>query len=127
MAEREARARKAVEYAPEHDAQRVRAGLERPLPGGPAQPIVSVQYGRGRDRVGRMQVDQRVQSLRALPERVERAIVEILSIGMPVDHGAAEFELAHAAFELVRGGGGVLHGKMREAGVALRALVDLAC
>src|SRR5262249_30048719 len=38
--------------------------------------------------------------------------------------GAAKLELAHAAFELVRGGGGVLHGKVREAGIAVRALFD---
>src|SRR5262245_20807526 len=44
---------------------------------------------------------------------------------MAVDHGAAELELAHAAFEFVRGGGRVLHGKMREAGIAVWALLDL--
>ncbi len=43
---------------------------------------------------------------------------------MAVDHGAAELELAHAAFELVRGGDGVLHGKMREAGIPVGPLFD---
>jgi len=51
-------------------------------------------------------------------------MIQIHPIGMTVDHGAAELELSHAAFELVRGGGGVLHGKMREARIAVRAFLD---
>src|SRR6516162_7884355 len=113
--EREPGAREAVEHASEHDAQGVRAGLEGPFPRRPPQPVVAVQHGSGGERVGRMEIDERVQCLRPFPERVERAIIQIYPIGMAVDHGAAELELAHAAFELVRGGDGVLHGKMREA------------
>ena len=71
-----------------------------------------------------MEIDERVQCLRPFPERVERAIIQIHPIGMTVDHGAAELELAHAAFELVRGADGVLHGKVREAGIAVRPLFD---
>jgi hypothetical protein len=44
-----------------------------------------------------------------------------------VDHGAAKFELAHAAFQLVGGGLRVLHGKMGKAGITLGALLYLAC
>ena len=52
-------------------------------------------------------------------------MIEILPVGVAVDHGAAELELAHAALELVRGGVGTLHGEMREAMVAVRPLGDL--
>ena len=125
MPECEPRAREAIEHASEHDAQGVRTGLESPFPGRPPQPVVAVQHGRGRDRVGRMQIDERVQCLRPLPDGIERGMIQIHPIGMAVDHGAAELELAHAAFELVRGGGGVLQGKMREAAIAVRTLLDL--
>src|SRR5258708_33005413 len=50
---------------------------------------------------------------------------QVFPVGMAIDHCAAEFELAHRAFEFVRGGNGVLHGQMCEAGVALRALCNL--
>ena len=48
-------------------------------------------------------------------------MVEILAVGVAVDHGAAEFQLAHAALELVGGAARVLHRQMREAGIAVRA------
>src|SRR5262249_57162186 len=95
VSEREPRAREGVEHAPKNDAQGMRAGLERPFPGRPPQPLVAVQYRSRRDGVGRMQIDECVQSLRALPERIERAIIQISAIGVAVDHGAAKFELAH--------------------------------
>jgi hypothetical protein len=50
-------------------------------------------------------------------------MVEVSSVGVTVDHGAAEFQVAQAALQLVRGGLGVLHGKMCEAGVAVRPLL----
>ena len=43
---------------------------------------------------------------------------------MAIDHGAAEFEIAHAAFQLVGGGLRVLHGKMREAGIAVGTFLN---
>ena len=43
---------------------------------------------------------------------------------MAVDHGAAELQIAHAALEFVGGGLGILHGKMREAGIAVGPLLD---
>ena len=73
-----------------------------------------------------MQIDQRLERLRAFPERIERGIVQILPVGVAVDHGAAEFQVAHGAFELVRGSDGILHGKMGEPGITVRALPNFA-
>ena len=53
-------------------------------------------------------------------------MVEILSVGMAVDHGAAEFQLAHAALELVGGTARILHRQMSEAGIAVRAFLNFA-
>ena len=68
-----------------------------------------------RHRIGRVQVNQRVQRLDALPKRRERGMIEILAVGVAIDHRAAEFQLSDAALELVGGGLGILHGKMRQA------------
>ena len=54
-------------------------------------------------------------------------MVEILAVGVAVDHGAAKFQLAHAAFELIGGAARVLHPQMREAGIAVWAFLDFAC
>ena len=85
---------------------------------------MALQHRRDRHRIGRMQIDQRAERLGALPERRERRMVEILAVGVAVDHGAAEFQLPDAALELVGGGLGVLHRQMREAGIAVRPLLD---
>ena len=49
-----------------------------------------------------------------------------MAVGVAVDHRAAEFEVAYAALQLVRRAAGVLHGKMREAVIAVRPLGDFA-
>src|SRR5262245_27795074 len=108
MAEPQLGAREAIEYATEDQPQRVRSGLERPLPGGAAQPVVTRQHRRWRNRVGRMDIDQRAERLGALPERGKRGIVEVLSVGVSVDHRAAELQLVDAALKLVGRGLGVL-------------------
>ena len=71
-----------------------------------------------------MQVDQRVECFDLGPEWMQRRVVEILAIGVTVDHGAAEFQLVHAAIELVGGRLGVLHRQMREAGILVGPLLD---
>jgi hypothetical protein len=53
-------------------------------------------------------------------------MIEILPVGVAVDHDAAELQLAHAALELVRRGAGVLHGKVGKAGIAVGAPGDFA-
>src|SRR5262249_4699236 len=53
--------------------------------------------------------------------------VEVLPVGVAVDHGAAEVQFAHATLELVRGGNRVLHGEMGKSGIAVRPLADLVC
>ena len=70
-----------------------------------------------------MQIDRRAQCRGAFPERIIGPVVEIFAVGVAVDHGAAELELAHAALELVGGGLGILHGQMRKAGIAVRTLL----
>ena len=124
MAEADARLREAVEHAAEDQPQRVRAGFEGPLPGGAAQPRMALQHRRDGHRVGRMDVDQRAERLGALPERAQRWMIEILPVGVAVDHGAAEFQLLDATRELVGRGLGVLHRQMREAGIAVGPFLD---
>ncbi len=53
-------------------------------------------------------------------------MIQILSVGVAVDHGAAKFQLAHAALELVGGAPRVLHRQVRKAGIAVRAFADFA-
>src|SRR3954465_824625 len=68
MAECEGGLRKTVEQAAEHQAQRVRAGLDAPFPGGTLEAAVALECRRRRDRIAGMQIDDRVQRLRAFPE-----------------------------------------------------------
>src|SRR5262249_53278202 len=127
MAEREPRTREAIEHASKHQPQGVGAGLEGPLPRRPPQALVAVEHGSGRDRIGGVEVDKCAQLLRPLPERVKRGMVEVLAAGVPVDHRSGKRELAHAALELIGRGLCILHGKVREAGIAVAAPADLAC
>src|SRR6516165_7919149 len=95
----------------------MRAGFEGPLPGRAPQSLVAVQNRRRADRIDGMQVNEHAERLSALPERMERRVVEILSVGMAIDHRTGEFELAYAAFEFVGGGVRAANG---ERGIALR-------
>ena len=72
-----------------------------------------------------MNVDRRLQRLGPVPERVQRRVVEILAIGVAVDHRPAKLQLAQAALQFIRCSLRVLHGKMREAGIAVGTLLDL--
>jgi hypothetical protein len=53
-------------------------------------------------------------------------MIEILPVGVTVDHASGELELLHAALELVGRGFGILHRQVAEAGIAIRPLLDLA-
>ena len=123
MAEHHLGAGKAIEQSAEHQPQRVRAGLKAPLPGGAAQAVDAFQRGRRRNRIGRMDIDRRAQRLGALPENMQRRMVEILAMGMAVDHGAAEFQVAHATLQLIGGAARVLHRQVSKAGIAVRPLL----
>ena len=69
-----------------------------------------------------MQVDRRAQRRGAFPERIIGPVIEIFSVGVTVDHGAAKLQVADAAFEFLGCGFDILHGKVGEAGIAVRAL-----
>jgi hypothetical protein len=68
-----------------------------------------------------MQIDRRIQSRRAFPERIVGAIVEIFSVRVSVDHRATKLQVAHATFKLISGGFRILHGKMSKTGIAVGA------
>src|SRR6516225_5106482 len=53
-------------------------------------------------------------------------MVEVLAVGVAVDHRPAQPELVHRALELVGCGAGVLHRQMGEAAVTVGAFDDLA-
>ncbi len=53
-------------------------------------------------------------------------MVEILPVGVAVDHAARELQFAHAAFELVGRAFGILHRQVAETGIALRPLLNFA-
>ncbi len=126
MAEHHLGAGKAIEQPAEYQPQGMRAGLETPFPSGAAQAVIALEHGRGHDRIGGMNVDRRAERLGPLPERMQRRMVEILAVGVAVDHGAGEFEVAHATFQLVGGAARILHRQMRKAGIAVGALLHLA-
>ena len=42
-----------------------------------------------------MDVDRRLEGLGPFPERLQRGMIEVLTVGVTVDHGAAELQLAH--------------------------------
>ena len=73
-----------------------------------------------------MQIDHRAERVGTLPKRIERRVVEILPVGVAIDHGAAELQFADAAFQLIGRRLGVLHREVSEAGIAIGALVDFA-
>src|SRR3954464_8645246 len=94
MAENELGVGKSVEEAAEHQPQGVGAGLEPPFPSGAPQPGVPVQGAGRRHRIGRVDVDRSSQCLRPIPERLQRWMVDVLSVGVAVYHGALFLSLA---------------------------------
>ncbi len=73
-----------------------------------------------------MQVDHGAERLGALPERVERGMVEVLPVGVAVDHGANDAQFAHCAFKLAGRGHGVLHREVGKARIAAGTFLYLA-
>src|SRR5215472_17115703 len=125
MAEADAGTREAVKQSAENQPQRMRSGFEGPFPGCAPQSLVAVQYRRQADRIDGMQVNERVQRFGSLPERMECRVVEILSVGMAIDHRTAEFELTHATLELGGGGARILHRQMGKSGIAIGPAINL--
>src|SRR5262249_27696608 len=104
----------------------MRAGFEGPFPGRAPQSLVAVQNRRRADRIDGVQVNERAERFSTLPERMERGVVEILSVGMAIDHRPGECEPAYAVFE--RGGGGVRirQGKGGKPGIARGRVLNWA-
>ena len=76
----------AVEHAAEDDAQGMRCRLSRPAPRRTVQFRAS---GIGRwhhGRIGRMEIDRRVERFGSLPKRAEPVIVEVQAVGLADDH-----------------------------------------
>ena len=124
VAEHQSAAREAVEMPAEHEPQRVRAGLEAPSPCGPHQPLWPDRRGA---RSGRSDAYRSApRGLRPVPRTGVGTDVEVLAVGMAVDHGATKLEFSHAAFEFVGGRQGVLHRQVGKAGIAVGPLLDFA-
>src|SRR5580704_2910946 len=101
--------------------------VSKPAPHGPHQHLVAGQYRRLRHGIGRMDIDHRAERVGAFPKRIELGGVEILPVGVAIDHGAAELQLTHAAFQLIGGAFCVLHRQMSESGITVGPLRDFAC
>src|SRR5580693_7242411 len=124
MAEHEPAAREAIEVPADDEAQGVGARLKTPAPHGPHQHLVARQHRWLRHWVCRMNIDHCSEFVGALPKWIELGSIEILSVSVAVDHGAAELQITHAAFQFIRGAFRILHRQMREAGIAVGPFGD---
>src|SRR4029077_4821193 len=77
------------------------------------------------DRIGRVQIDRRVQCLGPLPEWIKRRVIKIDPVAVAVDYDAAETELAARALELVGGDSRILQRHVPKPGIAVRPPLDL--
>src|SRR5579872_3140761 len=71
VAETDAGAWEAVEQSAEDQPQGMRSGFEGPFPGRAPQSSIAVEHRCRSDRIHRMQVDERAERLRALPEWIQ--------------------------------------------------------
>src|SRR5579863_7695177 len=104
----------------------MRARLYAPLPGGMPQALASRNRRIDGGWIGGMQVDRCANGLRAFPERIKDRVIEVLSVGVTIDQGTAKTEVADTPLQFVGGCCRVLHREMRKAGIAVRAVLDLA-
>src|SRR5215216_4836818 len=98
----------------------MRTGLHAPFPHRALDAVASQDRWISGDRISRVQIDDGVHVLRTFPEWIKRRIIEILAIGMAVDHCADETEIADTALQLFGGAKRVLHGEMRQAAITSR-------
>jgi hypothetical protein len=73
-----------------------------------------------------MDVNRYAEHRDTFPERGQRSMIQILSVGVAVDHRTAEAEISDAALQFVSRGGRILHRQMREAGVATGAPLNFS-
>jgi hypothetical protein len=72
-----------------------------------------------------MKIGREADLLDALPKWVIRGVVQILAVGVAVDHCSTETEVSRTPLEFSSSSSvGILHRKVGKAGVALRALLD---
>ena len=74
-----------------------------------------------------MQIDRDVKLLRTLPEGIIARVIEVATVGVPIDHGAAKPQLSDGAFEFVGRRDWILHGKMRETRVTVGTSLNFSC
>jgi hypothetical protein len=131
MSDHDGRVRAPIEEAAGDQAERMRSRLDskRPRRADQLTPsfIDSLLAGQ---RVSRMQVEGDVERGEPFPERkklrlvVVRGCVEVADARVAVDERALEPVIADGAFELARGGLGILHGQGRECGVPIGTARD---
>src|SRR5262245_5041054 len=79
------------------------------------------------DWIRRMKINRRAERSRAFPERIIGTVIEIFAVRMPINHGAAELELADAALEFIGRGLRILHRKVRKARISIGTLLYFLC
>src|SRR4029450_973906 len=117
----------AVEYTAGDNTQRMRTGLHAPTPHRAHKHIVAGEHRQRRDWIRGVKVNRRAERSRAFPERIIGTVIEIFAARMPINHGAAERELAHAALEFVGRGLRILHRKVRKARISVGTLLHFLC
>jgi hypothetical protein len=88
---------------------------------------VTGEHRQGCDWIRGVKVNRRAERSRAFPEGIIGTVIEIFAVRMPVNHGAAELELAHAALEFVSRGLRILHRKVRKARISVGTLLYFLC
>jgi hypothetical protein len=119
-----------VEDAAEHEAHRLRAGLNREPPGRSNKhrmgfrviPEIDV-HDRGM-RFGRMKIDRNVERNGPLENRPIALVIEKRPFRQAVNHRPLESELGHGPFQLVGRRRGIRRRQRREAREALRVILD---
>src|SRR5579863_6061632 len=98
-------------------------GLECPTAYGPPKLIVFRVDRRMVNRIPRMQVNRCLKRGSALPEHGVFIPVEILAVGLAVDHGSLKPKIIDRAFKLVGCLNRVLHRQVSKSAVARGSLL----
>jgi hypothetical protein len=77
------------------------------------------------DGIRRVKINRSFQGGDALPEDRILVQIEILAVGLAIDHGSLELEIMHATFEFVGRFDGIVHGQMGESTVSTGKFLNL--